>query len=174
MDYDKRKDIVHEVQKNVWVERVNAARIDGRMCSWVTTLHPDQLLCRLDGGFLHGSYNLCQKFIFSDNAIWLLRFPRFGAICEDSADEKIAMEVEVLSLTHERGVPVPKVYSWGLAAANPLGLGAFILMEFIEGTSVNHLLKDPNVDSRLVREDISDNDIEFLFRQISYIQLQLF
>ncbi|KAH8706883.1 hypothetical protein GQ44DRAFT_743463 [Phaeosphaeriaceae sp. PMI808] len=177
MGYDKRTDLIHEVQKNVWVERVNATRVDGRMCSWVTTLHPDRLSCQLDGGFLHGSYNLCQKFIFSDNATWLLRFPRVGAICEDYADEKIAMEVEVLSLIRERtSISVPTVYSWGLAADNPLGLGAFILMEFIEGTSVNRLLKDPNaaLDTRLVREDISDNDIEFLFRQITCFQLQLF
>lgn len=78
MDYDKRTDLIQEVQKNAWVERVNAARIDGRMRSWVTTLHPDKLPCRLDGGFLHGSYNLCQKFIFSDNSTWLMRFPRVG------------------------------------------------------------------------------------------------
>lgn len=177
MDYDKRKYLIHEVQKNVWVDRVNAARVDGRMCNWVSTLHPDRLLCRLDGGFLHGSYNLCQKFIFSDNATWLLRFPRVGAISEDYADEKIAMEVEVLSLIRERtSIPVPTVYSWGLTAENPLGLGAFILMEFIEGTNVNRLLRDPNaaVDTRLVREDISDKDVESLFRQISRFQLQLF
>ncbi|PVH84276.1 hypothetical protein DL98DRAFT_612373 [Cadophora sp. DSE1049] len=143
----------------------------------VQTIHPDRLLCRLDGGFLHGSYNLCQKFIFSDNATWLLRFPRVGAICEDYSDEKIAMEVEVLSLIRERtSIPVPTVYSWGLSADNPLGLGAFILMESIEGASVNRLLKDPNaaVDTRLVREDISDSDIEFLFRQICCFKLQLF
>lgn len=85
------------------------------------------------------------------------------------------MEVEVLSLVRERTtIPVPKVYSWGLAVDNPLGLGAFILMEFIDGTSVNRLLKDPTVNSRLVREDISDSDIEFLYRQISRFQLQLF
>jgi hypothetical protein len=174
MDYETRSDLIHEVQKNVWVDRVNATRVDGWMCSWVTTLNPDQLPCRLDGGFLYGSYNLCQKFVFTDNAAWLLRFPRVGAICKDYADEKIAMEVEVLSLIRERtSIPVPKVYPWGLAADNPLGLGAFILMEFIECMSLNRLLKDPNtaVDSRLVREDISDTDVELLFRQISCFPL---
>ena len=142
MDYDKRIDLIHEVQKDVWVDRVNEARIDGRMCSWVTTLYPERLLCRMEGDFLHGSYNLCQKFVFSDNSTWLLRFPGVRAICADYADEKITIEVEVLSLIRERtSIPVPKVYSWGLAADNPLGLGAFILMEFIIGTSVSRLLK---------------------------------
>ncbi|KAG4440783.1 hypothetical protein IFR05_003711 [Cadophora sp. M221] len=118
-----------------------------------------------------------KRFIFSDNATWLLRFPRAGAISEDYADEKIAMKVKVLSLIRERtSILVLVVYSWGLAADNPLGLGAFILMEFSECASVNHLLKDLNaaVDTRLIRENISDNDIEFLFRQIYCFQLQLF
>ena len=177
MDYDRRKHLIQGVQKDDWIDKVNAARVDGQMCSWITTLHPHQLQCGFDGGFLNGSYNLCQKFRFSDNTTWILRFPRVGAICEAYADEKVAIEVEVLSLIRERtSIPVPEVYSWGLAADNPLGLGAYILMEFIEGTTLNHLLQDPNptVDSRLIKEDISDSDIELLFRQISCIQLQLF
>lgn len=80
MDYNKRIDLIHEAQKDVWIDRVNEARVDGRMCHWVSTLHPDRLSCRLDGGFLHGAYNLCQKFIFADNTTWILRFPCVGAI----------------------------------------------------------------------------------------------
>ncbi|KAK1765045.1 phosphotransferase enzyme family protein [Phialemonium atrogriseum] len=177
MDYNKCIDLIHDAQKDVWVDRVNAGRVDGRMCNWVSTLHPDRLPCRLDGGFLHGAYNLYQKFIFADNTTWILRFPRVGAICDDYADEKIAMEVEVLSLVRERtSIPVPVIYSWGLAADNPLGLGAFILMEFIEGVSANHFLRDPKAtaDTRLMRGDISDSDVEILFRQIAGFQLQLF
>lgn len=177
MDYDKRIELIHEVQKHVWVGRVNSARVDGRMCHWVSTLHPDRLPCQLDGGFLHGAYNLCQKFIFGDNTIQVLRFPRVGAICREYADEKVAMEVEVLSLLRERtSIPVPAVHSWGLAADNPLGLGAFILMDFIKGVGASHVLKDPKatVDTRLVRADISENDVELLFRQVAGFQLQLF
>ncbi|KAK0621402.1 hypothetical protein B0T17DRAFT_591296 [Bombardia bombarda] len=113
------------------------------------TLHPDRLPCSLDGGFLHGAYNLCQKFTFSDNA----------------------------TLIRERtSIPVPTIYSWGVAADNPLGLGAFILMSFIKGTSINRLLRDSEaaVDTRLMREDISDRDVESLFRQMADFQLQLF
>lgn len=69
--------------------------------------------------------------------------------------------------------PVPKLYSWDLADDNPLDLEPFILMESIEGTSLNHLHKDSNaIDSRPVREDIIY--IDFLFKQISRFQLQLF
>lgn len=177
MDYNKCIDLIHEVQKNAWVDRVNAARVDGRMCHWVSTLHPDGLPCRLDGGFLNGAYNVCQKFVFNDGTTQILRFPRVGAICDSYADEKIAMEVEVLSLVRKRTtIPVPTVFSWGLAADNPLGLGAFILMEFIDGVSANHFLRDPEatVPTRLMREDISECDVEGLFRQIAGFQLQLF
>jgi hypothetical protein len=177
MDYNKRIELIHEAQKNIWVDKVNEARVDGRMCRWVSTLHPDRLPCSLDGGFLHGAYNLCQKFTFSDNTTWLLRFPLAGAICDQYADEKIAIEVEVLSLIRERtSIPVPTIYSWGVAADNPLGLGAFILMSFIKGTSINRLLRDSEaaVDTRLMREDISDRDVESLFRQMADFQLQLF
>jgi hypothetical protein len=53
---------------------------------------------------------------------WLLRLPRVGALCEDYANEKIAIEVEVLSLIREQtSIPVPVVYPWGLAADSPLG-----------------------------------------------------
>lgn len=177
MDYDKRVDLIHEVQQNSWVDRVNAARIDGRICQWVSTLHPDRLPCQLDGGFLHGSYNVCQKLIFNNGTAQILRFPRVGAICESYADEKIAIEVEVLTLIRERtSIPVPAVFSWGLAADNPLGLGAFMLMEFIQGVSANHFLRDPEatVNTRLMREDIGEGDVELLFRQIASFQLQLF
>ncbi|KAK7417666.1 hypothetical protein QQZ08_011552 [Neonectria magnoliae] len=177
MDYNKCIDLIHEVQQSAWVDRVNAARVDGRICHWVSTLHPDRLPCQLDGGFLHGAYNVCQKFIFNDGTTQILRFPRVGAICDKYADEKIAMEVEVLSLIRERtSIPVPAICSWGLAANNPLGLGAFILMEFIKGVSANHFLRDPKaaVHTRLTREDISEVDVEVLFRQIARFQLQLF
>jgi hypothetical protein len=46
-------------------------------------------------------------------------------------------------------------------------------MNFIEGISLNHLLKKNN-DTRLLKPDISDNDIEFLYKQFAYMLLQLF
>lgn len=102
------------------------------MCEWVATLHPDKVPCQLDGGFLNGSYNVCQKFLFEDGTTLLLRFPRVKSISPNYADEKVAMEVEALSIIRERTtIPVPKITAWGLADANPLGLGLFILMEFI-------------------------------------------
>lgn len=87
-------------------------------------------------------------------------------VCDDSAYEKVAMEVTALNLIRDRTtIPVPKVRAWGPAASNPLGLGPFIMMDFIDGVSLNHLLRDPNAERprRVMREDISESDIETLY-----------
>jgi aminoglycoside phosphotransferase (APT) family kinase protein len=127
----------------------------------------------LDCNFLNGSYNLCQKLRFCDGTSWLLRMPIIGSVCDEYADEKIAVEVEVLSLLRDSNVPVPGIIAWGLTAANPLGLGPYIVMDFIEGVSVNTLLRQQH-NTRLLRDDICDDDVKFLYRQFARILLQLF
>jgi hypothetical protein len=48
------------------------------------------------------------------------------------ADEKVRVEVATLRYIEKMtSVPVPHVYHWGTAAENPLGLGAFIIMDYI-------------------------------------------
>ncbi|PLB47162.1 hypothetical protein P170DRAFT_448837 [Aspergillus steynii IBT 23096] len=120
------------------------ARLSGQICSWVTGFHPDSHPSRLDGGFMNGSYNVCQKFVFDDGTIWILRLPRARSVAPEYADEKVAMEVEALRLIREKtSIPVPEVYAWGLARENTLGLGPFILMSFINGICLNDLF---NID----------------------------
>ncbi|KAL4918359.1 hypothetical protein BDW62DRAFT_181801 [Aspergillus aurantiobrunneus] len=131
------------------------------------------LPCQLDGGFLNGSYNLCQKFLFDNGTVWLLCLPRVSSISPEYADEKIAMEEEALHLIREKtAAPVPDVYAWALASENPLGLGPFILMSFITGISLNNVLGGPG--SRLLREEVPNTDLEYLYRQMARIMLQLF
>lgn len=68
-------------------------------------------------------------------------------VCDDYADEKVAMEVTALNLIRSSTtIPVPEVQAWGSAAQNRLGLGPFIMMDFIEGMSLNELLWDPTVE----------------------------
>ncbi|KAL2870912.1 uncharacterized protein BJX67DRAFT_369843 [Aspergillus lucknowensis] len=57
---------LHQELESKWVDKVNEARLNGRLCSWVSTFHPCKLSCRIEGGFLNGSYNLCQRYIFDD------------------------------------------------------------------------------------------------------------
>jgi hypothetical protein len=114
MDINKPIELIHDVQKRLWVERVNQARVAGHITSWISSLHPKKLECKLDCNFLNGSYNLCQKLRFCDGTTWLLRMPIIGSVCDEYADEKIAVEVEVLSLLRDSNVPVPGIIAWGV------------------------------------------------------------
>lgn len=177
MDYNALIDLGYEVQGQLWVDKVNETYGKGALCPWVSTFHPDQLPCRLEGTFHHGAFNAGMKMIFPDGTAWMVRFPRVGKVHDGYADEKVAMEVKALSLIREgTTIPVPKVHAWGPAAGNLLGLGPFIIMDFVDGVSLSDLLKDPNAErpTRLMREDIDESHVEFIYRQFANFLLQLF
>lgn len=75
-------------------------------------------------------------------------------------------------------IPVPQVYHYGTAAENPTGLGAFIIMEYIEHhQNMSRALLDPQraADQRpILDQDISKEKLEFLYSQMANILLQLF
>ncbi|KAJ5477831.1 hypothetical protein N7530_003340 [Penicillium desertorum] len=176
MDSNALLDLVHAVQDQLWVDKVNEAHITSRLCPWVSTFHPEKLPCALEGTFHHGTFNAGVKMVFSDSTAWMVRFPRFGKVCEDYMDEKVAMEVSALNLIRNTTtVPVPIVRAWGPAASNRLGLGPFIMMDFINGVSLSSLLQDPaEKPTRVIKADISDSDIEVIYRQLANFLLQLF
>lgn len=74
-------------------------------------------------------------------------------------------------------IPVPKICHWGTAEENPLGLGPFMIMEYIEhDTTLSHALNDPilgSTDSHSLDPNISMEKLEFLYRQMANILLQL-
>lgn len=81
-------------------------------------------------------------------------------------------EVAILVLLQRHtSIPVPAVYVWGTADHNVLGLGPFILMQVVEGVSGIHLCT-PAVE--LLHEDISEANLELLFRRFARYQLELF
>lgn len=82
------------------------------------------------------------------------------------------MEVEALSLIREQTtIPVPKGQAWGLAKQNILGLGPCIILAFVDGTSLHGLLTD---GARVLDKDVSTQDLEYLYRQMARIMIQLF
>lgn len=177
MDVDERVQLVHEVQGNLWETRLNETHRSGRLYEWVSSFHRDRLPCWLaDHNLCNGSYNAGVKVIFSDGSIWLVRFPRVGKIHDGYSDEKVAMEVAAIKLIRDQTtIPVPKIEAWGIAAQNPLGLGPFIIMEFIQdGVSLTKLLKDVDSGTRLLKEDLSDDEMETIYRQFANFLLQLF
>ncbi|KAI9695767.1 MAG: hypothetical protein M1820_008439 [Bogoriella megaspora] len=170
-------DLAHEVQGQLWVDKVNETYRKGDLTKWVSNFHLNQLPCQLEGTFHYGAFNAGMKMIFPDGNAWMVRFPRVGNVSDGYADEKVAMEVKALSLIREQTtIPVPKVHAWGLAAQNTLGLGPFIIMDFVEGVSLTDVLKDSKAErpTRLMREDIDDGSIEFIYRQLANFLLQLY
>ncbi|RHZ58439.1 hypothetical protein CDV55_105911 [Aspergillus turcosus] len=72
-------------------------------------------------------------------------------------------------------IPVPSVIAWGLGHENPLGLGPFIIMEYIEGEPLDTILRQGTgpEEAHALRLDISDEELETLYRQIANILLEL-
>lgn len=176
MDVDERLELVQKVQGELWEDHLNETYRSGRLCEWASSLRHDRLPCRLaDNNLYYGSYNAGLKLNFDDGSAWLLRFPRVGRVHDDYADEKVAMEVAMINLIRrETTIPVPKIEAWGVVSQNPLGLGPFIMMEFIHGASLNDLFKDVNGGTRLLREDLTDDEMETIYRQLANFLLQIF
>jgi hypothetical protein len=176
MDVDERIELVQERRGELWEDCLNETYRTGRLCAWVSSFHHDRIPCQLaDNNLCYGSYNAGCKLIFGDGTAWLLRLPRVGKVHDSYADEKVAMEVAAITLIRrETTIPVPKIQAWGVAAQNPLGLGPFIIMDFMNGVSLSDLLKDVNGGTRLLREDLIDEEIEAIYRQLANILLQLF
>jgi hypothetical protein len=177
MESDERIEMKQKIRGELWEERLNESYKRGDLCAWVSRFHPLRLSCQLARQELYyGSYNAGLKLTFDDGTAWLLRFPRVGQIHDSYADEKVAMEVAAINLIRGKStVPVPKVHAWGTGADNRLGLGPFIIMEFIQdGVSLNDLLKNDNNGTRLITDDLSDREIEIIYRQFANFLLQLF
>lgn len=93
-------------------------------------------------------------------------------------EEKVRYEAATMRyVAAHTTIPVPRVYHYGTAAENPTGLGPFIIMEHIDhDQTLSHALNDP---SRGIREghrldpNISEEKLEFLYRQMATIVLQL-
>ena len=90
-----------------------------------------------------------------------------GIVYNDYTNEKVTKEVAALNLIYNMITDsVPKIHVWGPATNNLLGLGPFIIIDFINGVSTSDVLKDLNAEypTRLIREDINDSDIKVIYR----------
>lgn len=114
-----------------------------------SSFHQDCFPYRLaDDDPRRGSYNAGLKLDFGNGSVWLVRFRRASKVHDGHAgDNLVAMAVALIInlIRHETTIPVPKIEIWGVVAQSFLGLGTFIIMEFIhDGVSLNKLFKDPN------------------------------
>ena len=140
----------------------------------VSTFHPERLPCQMEEDDLYGGFNLCKKVVFSNNDAWIIRFPIVGKTSQAHLDEKVAAEVAALRLIHKRtSIPVPKIMAWGLTSDNALGLGPFIMEEFIQGVSLKSVLRQ-DAGSTLLRCDLEEERVEVIYRQLARFMLQIF
>ncbi|KAJ2985131.1 hypothetical protein NUW58_g4843 [Xylaria curta] len=112
---------------------------------------------------IRGGYNIFYRLEYKDGS-----FP----------EEKVRYEVAAMRcIAAETTIPVPKIYYFGTAAENPTGLGPFMIMEYIEHEmTMSEALKDPTLapeDSHVLDPNISEQKLEFLYRQMANILLQL-
>lgn len=158
-----------------WTARFVDCRNE-KLTNWVSSFHPDRLTCRLAGPSCGDDYtgesNWVVRVIFSNDESWMIRFPRGGTV--QVPDEKVECEVAVIQLIRQHtDIPVPNLKAWGLSRDNILGLGPFIMYEFVEGKDLGHILRHPDLEGRALADTVKDSTLEKLYRQIARFQLQL-
>jgi hypothetical protein len=169
MDWDDRAERAHDSLSDEWFNKYIMQK--SRIADWVSSFrdgHPPSKII----GTCCGSFNWSCRLLFEDQVEWLLRFAVPGKVMD--RDEKLCREVAVMVLVREKTkIPVPKVHAWGVSTENPLGLGPFIIMDYIpNGKSLGHLWRVSDKD-KILRTNISQGDMRKVFHQIAKFYLEL-
>lgn len=105
---------------------------------------------RLDGGgtgefigFLKGLFNLSLRIgLGHEHQSALIRFRKPGHTTWRA--EKVKNEVQIIEyLSQHTAIPLPHVRSWGMTEESPNQMGSFVIMDFIDGTRLSTILKQP-------------------------------
>jgi len=171
MDWDERVQQSHEDETRVWFLRFSEAR-NCEIAKWVSKYRDGKRCVVVEDRC--GSYNWSSVVGFDDGLQWLVRFAVPGRAM--NRDEKVQNEVAVLRFLKEyTSIPVAAVIASGLSAENPLELGPFIIMEFVEGMPLGTFLESPRSPSSrpILRPDVKLSELEIIYRQIARIQLEL-
>jgi aminoglycoside phosphotransferase (APT) family kinase protein len=138
---------------------------------------------RLNGGgdgefisFLKGSFNLSLCIGFGDRRrSALIRFAKPGHTTWRA--EKVTNEVRFIEyLSQHTTIPLPRVRSWGLTEESPKQLGPFIIMDFINGTRLSTVLKQPAKDDQedvILNLGIDDATLNTIYDQLADYMLQI-
>lgn len=171
MDWDERAQASHYAESLSWARRFNSTK-GPRIANWVSTFRDNQHSEVV--GDSCGSFNWSCRIKFDDGVQWMVRFAVPGRIMD--GDEKITHEAATMRFVKEKtNIPVPSVIAWGLSHENPLGLGAFIIMDFIEGEPLDVILRQGSgqEEAHSFRLDISDEELETIYRQVANFLLDL-
>lgn len=171
MDWDERAHASHYAESLSWARQFNSTK-GPPIATWVSTFRDNQPSEVV--GDSCGSFNWSCRIKFDDGVQWMVRFAVPGRVMD--GDEKITHEAATMRFVKEKtNIPVPTVIAWGLSHENPLGLGAFIIMEFIEGEPLDMILRQGTGPEKAhsLRLDISDEELETIYRQIANFLLDL-
>ncbi|KAI0550520.1 phosphotransferase family protein [Xylaria curta] len=125
---------------------------------------------------IRGGYNVFYRLEYKDGSSAAMRIPSKGIV--RFPEEKVRYEVATMRcVAAKTTIPVPKIYHFGTAAENPTGLGPFIIMDYVDHEmTMSEALKDPALEPDERHEldpNISAEKLEFLYRQMANIVLQL-
>ncbi|OJJ98133.1 hypothetical protein ASPACDRAFT_62382 [Aspergillus aculeatus ATCC 16872] len=123
-----------------------------------------------------GTFNMSFRMKFKDGGSALIRFPKPRTTM--FPEEKVKNEVATMRYIQENtSIPVPFILHWGTREESPLGLGPFILMEYIDhAMELGEALNTPTlgVDDRPILDPAVDLDkLEMLYGQLADIFPQL-
>ncbi|KAJ5174103.1 uncharacterized protein N7500_002034 [Penicillium coprophilum] len=123
-----------------------------------------------------GAFNVSFRMKFEDGGSAIIRFPKPGATM--FPDEKVRNEVDIIRYIQQHTtIPVPFVLHWGTKEENPLGLGPFIIMEYIDHVmDLSDVLNTPGFtikDRPILDPHVDDAKLELLYGQFADILLQL-
>jgi aminoglycoside phosphotransferase (APT) family kinase protein len=168
MDFDEIAEASNEASCDAWFDLFNS--VQGAPLSKFVSKFRDHKPCwqrSLDCG----SFNFCCQFAFADGVQWLIRFPMPGKVMYLA--EKIRREVATMKFIHAKTqIRIPKLIAYGME--DDLGLGPFIITEFIRGKSLDKLWKEnPKEPRSRLRLDIDEKDQETVYRQVANILLEL-
>ena len=89
-------------------------------------------------------------------------------------DAKVVREVATMQLIREKtNIPVPAIHGWGQSKDNSLGLGPFIIMNFIRGESLGKLWQEELEGMDVLKSDICERDLQTVYRQMAGFLLDL-
>jgi hypothetical protein len=157
-------------------ETITAMRLDGRLIKvyeFIRKHRPGKPVRAHQT--IRGGYNVLFHIEYTDGqAIMRVPLPGINAF----GDEKVRNEVETLRYIEKMtSIPLPHVYHWGTAAENPLGLGPFIIMDYIaHDNNLEHFLRDPTIEDPKKSEldpKMPRDKLKRLYQQAAGIVLQL-
>lgn len=122
-----------------------------------------------------GALNMSFRMKFEDNSSAMVRFTKPGVTM--FPEEKVRNEVAMIRYIYDNTtIPVPFVLDWGTKEETPIGLGPFIVMEYISHTAdISDTLNTPGFaiqDRPVLDPNIDETKLELLYGQLADMLLQ--